>query len=295
MKTAIILTGGTILSEESSGCFCLSDNRKNEILSLLPNGFEAEVFSPYFILSEQLDGDYLTSLISEVGDKLDENYSGIVILHGTDTLQYSAAALSLAFGNADIPIVIVSSNHILSDCRSNGRDNLYYAFRFMERKIGGVFVSYRNNGEKPSIYSAHSLLPHLPYSDSIHSASGAFGCFENESFIRLINEYTVESIGRYTLTKDSPVLRLSAAPGMVPPKTDSYRAVLIETYHSGTLPTENKQFVDFCNNCDKPIYIVGVSEGTQYSSTKPFDKLGLKVLPPISPVFAYILLWQKYS
>ena len=295
MKTAIILTGGTILSEKSSGCFSLSDNQKNEILSLIPNGFEAEVFSPFFILSEQLDGNYLTSLISMVGDRLGENYSGIIILHGTDTLQYSASALSLAFGNADIPIVLVSSNYILSDRRSNGRDNLYYAFCFLKQKIGGVFVSYRNKGEKPSIYPGHTLLPHLPYSDIVHSTGGAFGCFENDSFIRLINEYSVESIGKYTLTKASPVLKLSVAPGMVLPETDRYSAVLIETYHSGTLPTENKQFIEFCNNCDKPIYIVGASEGIQYSSAKHFDKLGLRVLPPISPIFAYIMLWQKYS
>ena len=101
MRIALILTGGTILSKKQSNFYTLSDSAKKEILSLIPKGIEAEVFSPYFILSEQLDGRYLTELIDEVGDKLGGNYDGIIILHGTDTLQYSAAALSLAYGDAE--------------------------------------------------------------------------------------------------------------------------------------------------------------------------------------------------
>lgn len=294
MRVLIIPTGGTILSEETSGYFALSQKRKNEILSLIPHGFEAEVFSPYFILSEQLDGGNLSSLIETVGDNL-AKFDAVVILHGTDTLQFSAAALSLAFGNCDIPIVLVSANYVLDDARSNGRSNLRYAFRFIQRKIGGVYVSYKNTDETPSIYLGHTLLPHLPYSDALYSTGGALGYFEAERFIR--NDVTdkVESIGKYTLGKYSPVLWIHAAAGISLPDTEGFEAVLIEAYHSGTLPTENEQFINFCKTCGKPVYVVGVHEGTRYSSAKAFDELNLKVLPPCSPVFAYILLWQKYS
>ena len=295
MRTAVIITGGTILSEKTSGSINLSDNRANEILSLIPNGFEAEVFSPYFILSEQLNGEYLTALIDTVGGRLNENFDGIIILHGTDTLQYSAAALSLAYGNSDIPIVFVSANYILTDCRSNGKDNLYYAFRFLEQKIGGIFVSYRNTGEKPSIYLGHTLLPHLPYGDSLYSTCGAFGLFEEDRFIKLISKRNIDTIGSYSLTKNSPVLWICATAGMTIPDTDKYSAVLIETYHSGTLPTENERFIRFCRESNIPVYVVGVSEGVQYASTESYNRLGLNILPPISPVFAYVLLWQKYS
>ena len=295
MKTAIIITGGTILSEESEGFFSLSDNKIREILSLVPDGFEAEVFSPYFIHSEQLNGEYLTALISETHDKLKRNFGGIIILHGTDTLQFSAAALSLAYSNADIPIVLVSANYILSDERSNGRDNLKYAFRFIELEISGVFVSYRNAGENPSIYPGHTLLPHLTCSDRLFSIGGAYGYFENDSFKKLTDELKHDAIGKYTLVKNSPILWIKAAAGFDMPDTGKYQAVLLETYHSGTLPTESESFIRFCKNCGKPVYIIGVSEGARYVSTKEYQKLNLRILPPISPVFAYILLWQKYS
>ena len=295
MKTAVILTGGTILCEEQSGFFNLSDSRKREILSLIPNGFEAEVFSPYFILSEQLDGENLSALIAEVGDRLSENFDGIIILHGTDTLQYSAAALSLAYGKADTPIVLVSANYVLSDNRSNGKDNLKYAFRFLEQRIGGVFVSYRNTGEKASIFLGNTLLPNQTYSDKLYSTCGAYGYFENGEFIKLVGELKPDALGRFTLSKYSPVLWLRASAGMTMPDTNKYGAVLIETYHSGTLPTESEQLSRFCKKCGIPVYIIGVSEGAQYASAKHFDRLNLNILPPISPVFAYIVLWQKYG
>lgn len=294
MKTAIIITGGTILSEEKDGFFSLSDNMTSELLSLVPKGIEAEVFSPFFIHSEQLNGEYLTSLIDTVGDKLND-YDGIIILHGTDTLQYSAAALSLAYGNANIPIVLVSSNYVLSDERSNGRDNMYYAACFIKESLGGVFVSYRNAGEKPSIYLGGSLLPHQPYSDSLSSIDGAYGFFDKDEFIRLIDEFSADSIGKYVLSKNSPVLYIKASAGLTVPDTDKYKAVLLEAYHSGTLPTEDEEFIRFCASCNKPVYVVGISEGEQYISTKAYNKLGLTILPPVSPVFAYILLWQRYS
>ena len=295
MRIAVILTGGTILSEGKSGFFILSDKRKSEILSLIPSEFEVEVFSPYFIHSEQLDGEYLTALIDEVNSKLNGGYDGIIIIHGTDTLQFSAAALSLAFGSSDMPIVFASANYVLDDKRSNGKTNLYYAARFIEQNIGGVFVSYKNTAERPAIYLGNTLLPHLPYSDSLYSTCGEYGYYKDDKFINLIDELNLDAVGKYSLSKKSPVLWIKAYAGMSLPYVDDYRAVLVETYHSGTLPTESESFISFCKNCAKPIYVVGVPEGTRYSSAINFDDLGLKIMPPISPVFAYILLWQKYS
>ncbi|MBR1731257.1 MAG: asparaginase [Ruminococcus sp.] len=248
MRIAVIITGGTILSEEMSGWFTLSDHRKKEILSLIPSGFEAEVFSPYFILSEQLDGEKLTALINEVGSRLRGGYDGIIVLHGTDTLQYSAAALSLAYGNRNIPIVLVSANYVLDDERSNGKSNIYYGARFIEQKIGGVFVSYKNTGGSPSIYLANTLLPHIPYSDTLYSTCGEYGYFDGESFVNLIGELNLDAIGRFNLSKHCPLLWIKASPGMSLPNADEYKAVIIEAYHSGTLPTDDEAFISFCKN-----------------------------------------------
>ena len=292
MKLALIFTGGTISGEVKNGAVSPSEKTKSVLTEALGEDIAAESFQPYYILSEQLNGEYLTNLIKCVGERLKEDYDGIIITHGTDTLQYSAAAVSIAFGASGIPVVFVSSNHILSDRRSNGLSNFKYAIEFIKEKIGGVFVSYKNEN-RPEIFLADSLLPHSSYSDKLTSVSLVFGYFENESFIRVVSDYKKHSEGIFTLPKKSPVLFIKAYAGITYPKTDNYKAVLLETYHSGTLPSEDEDFVNFCKNSSVPIYITGVSDEIPYESTKIYKQLNVVVLKNISPIYAYISLWKE--
>ncbi|MBQ5398959.1 MAG: asparaginase [Ruminococcus sp.] len=291
MKIAVIFTGGTIGSSIfDDGYIRTTPQNNNGLLQGLDADFS--VFEPYTTLSEQLDGDYITKLVSCVNDRLlEEKYDGIIITHGTDTLQYSASALALAFGDCNIPIVLVSSNFILTDPRSNGRDNMKFAFEFLKEKIGGVFVSYKNSGEAPEIHVAKFILPHRPYNDTIRSMHGPFGRFEDDSFIRLIRDYEKDSYGIFRLNRLSSVLWIKAHAGMRYPEAFGAKAVLIESYHSGTLPTLNRDFVEFCKNCRAPLYLTGAGHEEPYESSKLFSELGIRVLPETSPIYAYMKLW----
>ena len=51
-------------------------------------------------------------------------YDGFVILHGTDTMAYTASALSFMLENLDKPVVLTGSQIPLSEVRSDGLDNL---------------------------------------------------------------------------------------------------------------------------------------------------------------------------
>ena len=133
-------------------------DRKRELLELIASDVELEVYNPYTVLSEQLDGKLLSKLIATVSDVLKESFDGIIVIHGTDTLQYSAAALSLAYADSKVPIVLVSSNYTLDNPKANGRDNLKYAVEFVKETIGGVFVSYRNLGQNPEIHLGSRVL-----------------------------------------------------------------------------------------------------------------------------------------
>lgn len=290
MKILTILTGGTIGSSFCREFISLDHNSKNELL----NGYEhieIDTFSPYTILSEHLNGDYLNMLLAAVGENLNKDYDGIIVTHGTDTLQYSASALSIAYNNAQIPVVLVSSNYVLQDPRANGKYNFKYAVEFIKEKIGGVFVSYKNTGGKPEIHQGNMLLPHEIYSDDVKSIGGAFGYFENEKFIQqgVIKKY--KTISNINPGKNSPVLWLKIHPGMSLPDTNNYNAVLLEAYHSGTLPTLSPEFRNFCQNANVPIFVIGAKEGPQYDSVKEYKELGIKHLPFISPVYAYLRLW----
>lgn len=290
MKIAVIFTGGTIGSTLKDGYITPSPEQNEALLRLTDD--EVTTFEPYSTLSEQLDGDYITKLVSCVNERLlEESYDAIIVTHGTDTLQYSASALALAFGDSSIPIVLVSSNYILSDPRSNGVSNMKYALEFAKSKIGGVFVSYKNAGESPEIHLAKSILPHRPYNDTIRSMGGAFARFEDDEFIRLIRDFDRDSYGIFKLNRLSSVLWIKAHAGMRYPEAFGAKAVLIESYHSGTLPTKNRDFIEFCKNCKAPLYLTGAGSEEPYESTRLYNELGVRVLPETSPIYAYMKLW----
>lgn len=290
MKILVILTGGTIGSSFCRDYISLNSNSKSALLEGYDH-LEIETINPYTILSEQLNGEYLNKLIDCVGENLKKNYDGIIVTHGTDTLQYSASALSCAWGNAEIPVILVSSNYVLTDSRANGKDNFKYAVEFIKEKIGGVFVSYKNTGSKPEIHQGNMLLPHEIYSDDVKSIGGSLGYYENNVFIKQRDYQKVSTVEKCRFSQTANILWLKIHPGMTLPDTTGYNAVILEGYHSGTLPTLSKEFRSFCLNCKAPLYLIGAKEGEQYESTKEYQKLSIKPLPQISPIYAYVLLW----
>jgi len=292
MNILVILTGGTIGSSFCEEFISLNSDSKSKLLDGYSH-LEIDTISPYTILSEQLNGEYLNSLIKCVGENLSKNYDGIIVTHGTDTLQYSASALSVAYGDSKIPVVLVSSNYVLDDPRANGKDNFKYAVEFIKEKIGGVFVSYRNTGGKPEIHQGNMLLPHEIYSDDVKSIGGAFGCFENEKFIQNSQLVRFDTAKNVSLSKNARILWLKIHPGMALPDTKGYDVILLEAYHSGTLPTLSPEFRDFCKNSHIPIFLVGAKEGPQYDSVKEYEELNIRHLSFISPIYAYLRLWAE--
>jgi len=81
------------------------------------------------------------TLITAIEAQHPEHYDGIIITHGTDTLAYTAAALSFYFNAIKIPILLVSSDYPLDDSKANGLDNFMCAVEFIRQKCGQVFLS----------------------------------------------------------------------------------------------------------------------------------------------------------
>ena len=284
MKTALIFTGGTIGSEiKKDGFIAPSDNGKCDILDGYDEA-EFDILNPYTILSENLDDERIMSLLKYISESL-ENHDGIIVCHGTDTLQYSAAAAAYAFGLDTIPIVFVSSNYILSDSRANGRDNFRAAVDFIKNKRGrGIFISYKNAGECTKIHRSARVLPYAPYSDYIVSIGGEYGRYENGEFVKNA-DYTefpdeVPPFGIVDLGKAN-ILKISAYPGMkIDAGTD---AVLLETYHSGTV-------AEAAVDTDKQIFILGVENRAQYASVKAYERENVTVLKKAPAPAMYIKL-----
>lgn len=300
----ILFTGGTIGSSENDGFICADTDKKYALLEIAKEKLGSDVgFSSSEvcnILSENITAKNLADICRAVREACCDCPDGIIITHGTDTLSYSAAFLSYLLSDLRIPVLLVSSNYVLSDKRANGAYNFIGAVEFILSKKGkGIFVAYKNSDGTMRIHRGTRLLPQLPCSDDIFSLKNSFyaeisdgAVIKNGLFYEKEDE--LEPFLPDILSENVSVLFLEAAPFMSLPRPDSNTdAVLIKSFHSGTLPTENKAFVEFCEASKRfsiPIFLVGAENRTQYASTRAFSDLGIITLPTMSPCAAYAKL-----
>lgn len=71
-----------------------------------------------------------------------EGYDGIVVSHGTDTMAYTASAVTFMLPDIDLPVVFTGSQLPLADMLSDGPDNLRTAFAMAASGYPGVFLAF---------------------------------------------------------------------------------------------------------------------------------------------------------
>ncbi len=306
LKIAVVFTGGTIGSTYNGEYMSVDDSAKYTLLEKYKeydSVTEFEPFSPYTVLSENLSAKELNLLQKFVSEKLKEDYDGIIVTHGTDSLHYSACALQMAFASAEKPIVLVSSAYPLENEKENGSENFRAAAELIRsKKAKGVFVSYKNENEtKTDIHIPSRMLQHSEMSSDIYSADGKiFAEYDGE--IKILNAYTEEeksSDGITEYSEDSRILVADSHPAdSFSYSLENIKAVILKPYHSATLDTANEKLHAFCRKAKEKnitVSVVNVRGGISYESTKLFGEMGINVLPFGTFVWAYMKEWQKIS
>lgn len=315
MKICAMFTGGTIGSVlDETGYIGPREGTPFRVLKLYREQFgtdiEFETIEPYRILSENLEAENIVSLVRAVNAVQERgNVDGIIITHGTDTLQYGSAMMGYIFGGIGIPIVMVSSNYVLDDERANGLTNFHYAVEFIKGRHGtGVFVSYCNTGECPTIHRATRLQPLIPYSDYVASVKDSwYGRYENGNFI-LNQAYDVKE-GQEAISDNPNKLQLSDVSNQVlflrpyvgmqyPKLTDEVKVVLHGSYHSGTINVGEalQRFVKEAKQRGIPVYLTGLlSDEKAYETVKEYKAIGIQPLHTSSEVAQYCKLWLALS
>ncbi len=312
MKILFIFTGGTIGSTQNKELISADPKKSYKIIKAYQEkfgiDFEYDTIEPYIELSENNTGKHVRELIKATCQNLNKGYDGIIVTHGTDTIQYSSAAIGYAIGLDTIPVCIVSSNFPIEHEQSNGLDNLHGAIKLIEQKLfRGALVVYRNDvGGEVEIHRATRLLSSLPFSDDIESAFDiSLGKFDT-SFSFIKNEtYREESdaiapLAAKNLDEESEgILRISPYTGMTYPKiTSDIKYVIIDTYHSGTINTKSQDAIDFfklAKEMNVTIFVAGVTEGPTYDSTKSYSDYDFVLIKNVSPIAAYVKLWLLKS
>ncbi|CAL4324700.1 L-asparaginase 1 [Buchnera aphidicola (Chaitophorus populicola)] len=128
-KIYIAYTGGTIgMKKSKKGYIPISGFLQKQIKNM-PEFYKKEM--PIFTIHEYqplIDSSNMTpknwKKIAYDIQKNYKKYDGFIILHGTDTMSYTASALSFILENLNKPVIITGSQIPLSEVRSDGRQNL---------------------------------------------------------------------------------------------------------------------------------------------------------------------------
>lgn len=147
----LIYTGGTIgmVKDEITGAlkpFCL--NRIYEVLPVLKKidcNIDTYQCEPIIDSSDSNSSFWL--FLASLIEKNYCSYDGFVILHGTDTMSYTASALSFLLKNLSKPVIITGSQLPLGMIRTDGRDNIISAVELASNKkviIPEVCIFFNN-------------------------------------------------------------------------------------------------------------------------------------------------------
>lgn len=206
-------------------------------------------FDP-LIDSSDVEPSLWISLVDLIEEKYDE-YDGFVVLHGTDTMAYSASALSFMIKNLSKPVIFTGSQLPIGMPRTDGKENLISAVEIAAAKdaeghalVPEVCICFDNilmrgnrtckmNSDNFRAFRSENLPP---------LAEAGISIRYNTGIIRRPESWDQAPVFRKAL--DTRVAILKMHPGITPqivrdimcsPDT---RAVIIETYGAGNAPSK---------------------------------------------------------
>lgn len=254
MKTSILIiyTGGTIGMVKDPVNGSLKPFDFDHILKQVPelNDFGFELTSIAFdplIDSSNLNPEVWVKIADLIKENY-EKYEGFVILHGTDTMAYSASALSFMLENLDKPVVFTGSQLPIGMLRTDGKENLITAieiaadYRNGKAVVPEVCVLFENKlfrGNRTTKHNAEYFNAFYSYNYPDLAKVG-INIHYNQTAIRNV----ADGMFSINTSLDTNIAILKIFPG-INEKTvaailniEGLRAVVVETYGAGNAPTD---------------------------------------------------------
>ena len=241
-RVLIIATGGTIAStpERDGLAPTLAGRELAERVPLLDTLCELDFVQPMNIDSTNMRPRDWLRIASVVRDSYDR-YDGFVVLHGTDTMAYTAAALSYLVQDSEKPIVLTGSQQPMANPFTDAKLNLYHsvlyacdpASRDVSVVFGGeVICGTRARKQRTMSFNAFTSMnfPPLAYVRG-ERVVRATGMAQAEKDGRAPRFYDALD-DRVIVLKLTPELRPSIFELLAP----DYDAVILETFGIGGIP-----------------------------------------------------------
>ena len=141
-KILLLTTGGTIASLPGGEGL---EPRRSEVMELaldqLRNFYDITVDDVMCLDSSNITPEEWQLIARHIFGRRD-GFDGIVVSHGTDTMAYTASAVTFMLPDIDLPVVFTGSQLPLADMLSDGPSNLRTAFAMAASGHPGVFLAF---------------------------------------------------------------------------------------------------------------------------------------------------------
>ena len=269
-RVLIIYTGGTIgmMHEHRKKSLVPVDLRL--LMKEIPELKAINCAIRYVSLSRPIDSSNVQpDFWIKLSVLIESNYSkydGFVILHGTDTMAYTASALSFMLENLSKPVILTGSQLPLRAIRTDAKRNLITSVQLAAGRqvIPEVCIYFSNQlfrGNRAEKYTSSKFDAFESYNYPLLAEAGVHIRYNNDFIL-------VKPNGKLKVHRklDTNIALIKLYPGIHPAamesviRTKGLRAVIIETFGSGNAPTGDKFLDTLRDAVSRGISIFNVSQ-----------------------------------
>ena len=222
-----------------------------------------------------------------------DRYDGFVILHGTDTMSYTASALSFMLENLTKPVIFTGSQLPIGTIRTDGRENLIAALEiaaaYLEDKAivpevcilfgDKLFRGNRTTKVNAESFDAFQSFNYPPLAEIGIHIHYNYGAIDYTPRIGELSVFTPMNTG-IAILQLFPGLRPEVIEAIV--KTPGIKGIILETYGSGNAPTDKVFLAKIKEAANNGIIIYNVTQclgGTvemgRYETSRKLLKYGV--------------------
>ena len=276
-RILLIYTGGTIGMKHDPVSQTLAPFNFNQILEEVPElkkfGYEIEThpFSPP-IDSSDVEPDFWIELATLIYSRYDR-YDGFVILHGTDTMSFSASAMSFMLEDLEKPVIFTGSQLPIGMLRTDGKENLISSIEIAAAKdkdghavvpeVCIYFESQLYRGNRTTKYNAENFRAFRSANYPVLAEVGVHIKY-NTTFISYPEKWGKPLKIHTNLNTDVAILKIF--PGISESVVNSIihtpglRALILETYGSGNATTKDWFIEAISETVRRGIIVVNITQ-----------------------------------
>jgi L-asparaginase len=271
----IIYTGGTIGMMDDPATGAMLPFNFSQIVEKVPElkkfGFDLKTIAFEPPVDSSNAKPELWIKLASIIEETYELFDGFVVLHGTDTMAYSASALSYMLENLQKPVIFTGSVLPIGTLRTDGKENLVTAIEIAasckngEPLVPEVCIYFENKLFRGNRTRKTNAEFFNAFASKNYPALAEVGLNINFNYEAILYPTRKRQLLVHK-TIDEHISIMKVFPGMQPEVVDAYlnikgvRAIILETFGNGNGPTDQWFLDKIKDACSRGLVILNVSQ-----------------------------------